>query len=222
MRFRVTEDNLFGEGWRKGQIIEMDEDASRVRVELGHLVRVEDKKLDSNLDILKDTKNVLDSLEIPFSLACGTALGCVREGDFIGHDEDIDVYVLAEYEYKAEQIIEGMENYGYDTILFGTRGKGFELSFKCDTGKIDIFFMYKKGDKRWQAVYRHGKLIPYVFDAKIIEKMKKVTFRDLKVNIPFSHKKYIEAIYGENWEIPVKVWKYWEDPKCIDLNFNYE
>ncbi len=46
---------------------------------------------------LLDFKRILDEKNIQFGLMFGTLLGAVREKNFIEHDEDTDVYVLAEY-----------------------------------------------------------------------------------------------------------------------------
>ncbi len=41
--YRVTRNNAFGEGWRQGEIIEMDYQAARVRLEEGDLEFVSDE-----------------------------------------------------------------------------------------------------------------------------------------------------------------------------------
>ena len=45
------------------------------------------------LEMLIETKELFDKYEIPFYLACGTMLGCVRHGGFIPWDDDIDIYI---------------------------------------------------------------------------------------------------------------------------------
>jgi len=47
-----------------------------------------------NLFLLNE---VLTGTNIAYGLIFGTLLGAIREGQFIAHDEDIDLYVLDEY-----------------------------------------------------------------------------------------------------------------------------
>ena len=46
-------------------------------------------------DVLKSAKKALDSVNIPFHLHYGTALGAYREKSFIAHDHDIDLCVFS-------------------------------------------------------------------------------------------------------------------------------
>jgi len=230
--FRVMKNDLFGEGYREGDLVPFDWQAAKVRVENGELVYVrEENPKDipptreeithkNKLDNLTDAKSVLDKLKITFWLEAGTCLGAVREGNFIEYDTDIDLGVLAEDEHRADEIIQAMKQKGFEVMYeWGERGKGYEISFIRFDVKLDLFFFYKKGDKRWHGAYYHKELIPHIFDAKLIEKLKTIDFQGLKVKIPFASKKYIVARYGEDWETPNKDWHYWEDPKCIDKTF---
>ncbi|CCW70621.1 unnamed protein product [Phytomonas sp. Hart1] len=46
--------------------------------------------------VLLDFREIANTLQLPFFLACGTALGARREGYFIPYDEDVDVGVFFE------------------------------------------------------------------------------------------------------------------------------
>lgn len=44
--------------------------------------------------MLKEVKEIFQKHNIPFFLACGTALGCARHKGFIPWDDDVDIYVM--------------------------------------------------------------------------------------------------------------------------------
>lgn len=230
-RYRVLKSKRFGEGWAAGDIIDMDLIAARVPLEEGALEPVgsTEEKTDTNtltkegrmFENLKEAKMILDSIGVTFWLEAGTCLGAVREGTFIEHDPDIDLGVLAEDEDKADVIIDQFEKLGFELIyVWGERGEGYELSFMKRDYKLDIFFFYKAGKFRWHGAYWQNQLIPHVFTAGTIERLKKIDFMGLEVNIPYNHNKYLKARYGEDWKTPDKDWKYWKDPKCIQMDFN--
>lgn len=51
------------------------------------------------IEMLKEIKGIFEKNNIPFFLACGTALGCARHSGFIPWDDDVDIYVFgSDYE----------------------------------------------------------------------------------------------------------------------------
>lgn len=54
------------------------------------------------LEMLVDLKQFMENNHIPFYLACGTALGCVRHHGFIPWDDDVDIYIWGK-DYPALQ-----------------------------------------------------------------------------------------------------------------------
>ena len=99
--------------------------------------------------VLIDAKHALESIDIPFHLHSGTALGAHREHDFIEHDNDIDLAVFyndVHTKKQVDDIIFVMEEYGFE--LFSQNGslkRGYELQFnhiKKDVD-LDIFWVYE-------------------------------------------------------------------------------
>lgn len=70
------------------------------------------------INIEKSKKNLLDfrkcfnDANISFGLIYGTLLGAIRENNFIKHDEDTDVFVLAEDREKVLSILFKLKELG--------------------------------------------------------------------------------------------------------------
>lgn len=133
-------------------------------------------------------------------IICGTLLGYFREGDFIPHDDDMDLAYFSSYE-SPESVKEELKNIvftmltdGYDVKL--ARRSGF---FKpCVNGFwFDVFPMWCDQGCLWMmntTRQRAGldRILP----------IQTGTFRGMEVYVPHDVEKYIEAEYGPNWRVP--------------------
>lgn len=70
---------------------------------------------DKTLQMLELLKKLFDDNDIPFFLACGTALGCVRHKGFIPWDDDVDIYIKSRDYLKVRKLF--MENNTENLIL---------------------------------------------------------------------------------------------------------
>lgn len=176
------------------------------------------------LENLIDTRDCLNELKLRYFLIDGTLLGLVRENDFIGHDLDVDMGVYMEdwsiTDYtKLEELMneKGLELHH----AFGIFGKHFELSFKRNNIKIDLFFYNKKGNKRrFNAFLNGGRTLPddiltYEYEADLIENLKETEFKGEKFMIPAEPEKVLVAKYGKDWKTPVTNWRWDFDPKNL-------
>ena len=154
-------------------------------------IKTIDKKIAEKL--LVSFKDVMDRNNIKFILAYGTLLGAVREGDFIDHDEDIDVIILDEDRYR------------FLDLLFEFRKSGLEvgryepdlLSLVKDGEYIDVY-MFKKGRFGLRTM---GKVV--VKEEFLIDTIK-YDFKGLAFDIPKNYIKYLVYHYGKDWKIPKK------------------
>lgn len=172
---------------------------------------------------------ILKRHDIVHWLEAGTCLGAVREKAFIGHDSDIDLGVWADDVREVDDIISLMGSFmtaGFRIYhTFGDLNCGFEMALWRDGIKIDIFWFYKKGDKRWMAAWLNGgrrgpsDMIKLVFDSSFFERMEEIEFYGHKFCVPTPVEKYLVARYGDDWKTPRKDWDWSKDPKCIDPNF---
>lgn len=61
------------------------------------------------LQMLKEVRNILQTNGIPFWLACGTMLGCVRHQGFIPWDDDIDIYIRGKDYPRVRELFAGLK-----------------------------------------------------------------------------------------------------------------
>jgi len=154
--------------------------------------------------ILLEMKEILDSLNIPFFLTCGTALGAVREPDgFIERDSDVDLGILENYENRIPEIIKKGEEKGWEVGIWydpTLNGKGKIISFFKDGYElVDIGVYYREGEYYWHCINFGDCVQEFV----PIFEFGKIKIRNVEFNIPSPSEKYLEAIYGKNWRIPV-------------------
>jgi len=184
------------------------------------------KKMDTEkaLKNLKDATEIIRDCGLSYFLIDGTLLGAVREGNFIGHDTDIDLGVFME-EWTIgnfTDVFYKMMKAGF--ILyhsFGIFGKHFEVAWFRDGIKIDFFFYYKVGDKiRFNAFLKGGRTLPddiltYEYDAKNFTISNSMVFNGHIFFVPFAPEEVLETKYGPEWRTPVKRWDWAHGPKNL-------
>tara|TARA_Y100000593_G_scaffold69409_1_gene127491 strand:- start:85 stop:1281 length:1197 start_codon:yes stop_codon:yes gene_type:complete len=130
--------------------------------------------------LLKEIVYVLEDNDIPYHLCCGTLLGCIREGDFISHDGDVDVATQVSYWSKLTKI--NWKKYNLEKIR--------QVGLKESGG----FLMSVK--TKYSGYYCD------IYANPAIPLLKKKKFRNRKYFIPVSPKTYLTQLYGEEWTEP--------------------
>jgi hypothetical protein len=105
------------------------------------------KEIQRNLvEIMKAFIKVANELNIVYWAEAGTLLGCVRHGDFIPWDDDIDLNVPTKHIQKLKDNLDVLQKYGC-TLEFRDHIYRFEMTGR--KGYIDLFqvdvFRDKKG-----------------------------------------------------------------------------
>lgn len=154
------------------------------------------KKIDKaiaeeNLLLLND---FLCEHRIKYGLIAGTLLGAVREGDFISHDEDIDLFFLEEQRCELLDLLPLMREIGFEVARYDRRGL---LSIIRKGEYMDLYFFKELCDG-----IRHccGWCIPEVF----LMKTTTIEFKGRDYVVPFDYEDYLVYQYGNNWRTPIK------------------
>lgn len=177
---------------------------------------------------LKQCKEALYSLGIPFFLFLGTALGAYRDKDFCPGDiDDIDIAIPVEYFSRFDEISEAMriksfeqgssfdmpatEQYPYGIAP----ERAFVKYYDGWKSKIDIFFITPYEDKMSWVFYASPPQIRLV-DKHFFSDFEMVEFYGEIYHLPTPVPQYLEANYGPDWETPIHRDNYlWSrDNKC--------
>lgn len=151
---------------------------------------------------LLDFKKILDKYHTKFFLIYGTALGAYREGDFIAHDEDIDLGTFDNTHF--ENIRKELEEIGF------TIGVCYDIEKKQEIPatmvlserniRVDLYFFEKEGEDyvAWKHKFSYH---PFLFMPKKFSKTKLIKFLGRTFNIITPTEEYLEFLYGD-WKNP--------------------
>ena len=151
--------------------------------------------------ILSIVHKIFKENDLFFCFSEGTALGFIREGDFIKWDDDVDIGMWIDDMPKFIKCIPIFESYGFE-VAEVTMNNTFICLIK-DNIKLDIDFTGPNINCRAHNFKLFGEtcntLLPY------LKKFKKIKIKDLEYNIP--EVCYLEKLYGKGWKIPLKGYK---------------
>jgi len=175
--------------------------------------------------VLRKAAEFLNKHKIKWWLMGGSALGAVREGNHIEHDKDVDIGIAPEQSHAWDLLL---KEFGFPLYRKWTyRDQYNELSFKKYGTKIDFFFCYQKGQRYWYGAFgpdkfgrwgKHSEFLPRSFPKSVFEPPKKLRFREADCYLPRKPEKFVESMYGQDWRVVKKAWKYWKDCKALDLS----
>ena len=139
-------------------------------------------------------KKIAQKNNLHFGLIYGTLLGCIREHDFIEHDEDIDLFILKQdLDLFKSMLFELREN-GFEVIRYDRRDGLCSIIRKGEY--IDIYIFNQLCDG---VVETLGDPLPEQYVKDLIEYdfqgEKFLAARDAEEHMIFS--------YGGNWQTPI-------------------
>ena len=141
--------------------------------------------------MLKEVKRIFEKNNIPFYLACGTALGCARHGGFIPWDDDVDIYVYGSDYERIKEVIKNepscnLEFQDYSTV------DNYPYWFPKLSAKDTILVEKSFGNQAYSCgVYIDLFPIFYASDVNVVRKMQEV--------VRYIHYALIRAYYNETF-----------------------
>lgn len=155
---------------------------------------------------LLDTKKVLDKFGVEFFLCLGTALGAVRDGDFIEFDTDVDVACKHEkLIHKIPEIKRELTKLGF-SVEGWSKPYAYQRSLIFSRNGVDVglrdYALYK--DYRFFADIRlFDELdICAVYPRELFDNLETIKFQGEDFLIPSPAEEFIEQTYGRYWWKP--------------------
>jgi len=159
--------------------------------------------------------NLLDKVGVSYRLTDGTILGLYREGEFIAHDNDIDVDVFDVEIKQVDSIIEAFLKEGFKV---GRRayfkGVMHQVIFYNKREVIfDILFWYRDGGE-----YINHSERGYVRkqNERYFNNLDEISFKGNAYKTPPHLEEWLEMRYGKDWRTPKTYKGDWKDD-CFDL-----
>lgn len=150
-----------------------------------------------NLALLK---TVLDAHGIRFMLYWGTLLGCMREHDFIAHDEDIDLLLKINELPRFVDCLWELRELGFEVARFERRGF---LSLIRKGEYTDFYFA--RPLEGHEGVWHCSQ---YVMKKEWIECARTCEFAGGEYLIPQDWEKALVQEYGSTWTTPIVMFNY--------------
>jgi hypothetical protein len=142
---------------------------------------------------LLDFNRIAKENNLPFGLIYGTLLGAIRENDFIEHDEDIDLYILGEYNEIILNLLFVLRNNGFEVARYDRRGL---ISIIRNDEYIDIY-IFHKFEKGVRICCGECVLEKHIIDTTHID------FLTESFMIPRDYLGYLQFQYGSDWKVPI-------------------
>ena len=154
---------------------------------------------DDAFKLMSTISDIFDKHNIFFMPMWGTLLGIIRNGDFIDHDDDIDLMMLHEDENKLYDALMELKERG---VFLCRQHKGQIYSVVSSEGIICDIDVMKKACFPYSLGY--CVILEKYRPKRLFGKYKKIDFKGLKINVPENSDEFLTYFYGESWQIPQK------------------
>jgi len=173
---------------------------------------------------LVDIYETLKNMNIQSFLCCGTLLGSVREKNFISHDDDVDLGILADnfnYDNDINTLKKLLNILGFKYVItYGKINDGFELKFSRYGINVDLFFFDKvkfkrniinlkeggnfvfEDSRKFNCINFKDRLHPFIYDFPdyVVETLTEINFLGHNFLIPKYYDEFLSLLYG-NWTV---------------------
>ncbi|MCP5367563.1 MAG: LicD family protein [Hyphomicrobiales bacterium] len=170
--------------------------------------------------LLHDLTDALDGAGVPFQIDYGTLLGCLREGDFIPWDEDMDLAVREEDLPALRRAYDGARRRGLRVLEYvlppsdygdsGWRAGDLWMARFLRPPSLlfprelfaDVQVRRRNGDRDWWVILERGVIYLCAADAAWLGDGRRVDFLGRTVTLPAAAETYLCHLYGD-WRQPV-------------------
>lgn len=206
---RVLLDELVSLGSGAGHISVVDEQGRRLGIDKSDRLAATFDTRDREqvvplLDAIEQVLAAIHGVGVEAFLAYGTLLGAVREGDFIGHDSDIDLGYVSRHTHPVDVVRESFqlqrELIGRGFLVDRYSGAAFKVDVREADGSLrglDVFGGYLLDGQ----LYLMGE-IGTPFSPDWVFPLTTSTLAGRSLPVPARPDKLLEATYGPSWKVP--------------------
>lgn len=139
-------------------------------------------------------------------LCYGTLLGIYRDGDFLPHDDDVDLAVVVDlpegesYRSASEKWVLAFEKVGLKCRLPTPTSLNMHCYF--EDFDMDLFFIYRMPDKPDQVWTHMEGYRTREVRRELIEPLSSLVFKGVTFNTPANVEGFLEDRYGKGWVTP--------------------
>ena len=148
--------------------------------------------------MLKEAKNIMDQLGVPFFLRQGTCLGAVRDRAFIPWDDDIDLGCVIGLNGLTEDMVAPVLNAFRDHGYFvneESNDHGIAAGMVKSSLRIDLTFFHIIDDSIFH--------FPMIWmPARLFANLKEIEFLGSNYFVPNPPEEYLRTKYGPDWVTP--------------------
>jgi hypothetical protein len=144
---------------------------------------------------LKEIRDTLNDLGVPYYVTHGTLLGTIRDGDFIKWDWDVGVSLKTEdVSPKFDRLISQLRKNGFEIRSCNSRKTTLKIDALKYGARYELVGFFKLGNMR----YRRG----FQYPGELFGEGTEITLRGETYRTVNKPEMYLEWMYGD-WKTPI-------------------
>lgn len=166
----------------------------------------------SNLQHMREIVLHLQQFGHSSMLAYGTLLGAIRDGQFVAHDDDVDLLWLTQASSLAETVVESdalvrrLQSIGY-TVRRVPNYLNIHVADKNSGAVVDLFPVWTEGNQSF--LHMEGMKIRAI-ETKLLTPPRLACLENQLFPVPHDAPGFLEERYGKSWTIadPYFEWRW--------------